>query len=501
MGSPKISVITVSFNQGRFIRQNIESVLAQNYSNFEHIIIDGGSTDGTQEILKSYPHLKWASEEDRGQSHGLNKGFAAATGDIIAWLNSDDWYAPNVFGEIASALNDYPIVLSRCAMTDKNGKVTETVDNVERTWFDLLKYWIYYSMPTQPALFFRRELLERHKRLDGSVLDETLEYCMDFDLFLRITREFPLKKRIPTITANYRMWEDNKTGTEMAAVYREMSRVYSKHSNAFTGCEKMLSFIVPVVDEVPQALESTLRSVASQDLNSAQVVVVFVGSDRAREREARKVVRGLGETYKAMKFLSGRSSDLIEAINRGIFECSSPYFALLEAGMTVKENFTRDAINFFSEDGVGLGVTESSGTIPSEWIGERGVFDVGKIFTDKELSYGIIGRTVAFMEIGGFSGRVGPAISNRDAALRLAAKGWRMGAAQGLSIQGEGSSFYRGLSKEELSASLGISTAKLALSWRDSVSNDSFFPIRNAHGFAVSLPQNIIDDSEKLLSG
>ena len=98
----KISIVTCSYNQAEFIRQNIESVLNQNYPNFEHLIIDGGSTDGTIEILKEYPHLNWVSEPDRGQSDALNKGFRKASGDIIAWINSDDMLAPNALFNINS---------------------------------------------------------------------------------------------------------------------------------------------------------------------------------------------------------------------------------------------------------------------------------------------------------------------------------------------------------------------------------------------------------------
>ena len=89
MVSPRISVITPSFNQAEFIKQTIESVLAQGYSNFEHIVVDGGSTDGTVDILRAYPHLSWTSEPDEGQTDALNKGFSRASGDIIAWLKRD----------------------------------------------------------------------------------------------------------------------------------------------------------------------------------------------------------------------------------------------------------------------------------------------------------------------------------------------------------------------------------------------------------------------------
>jgi len=103
--TPSISIVTPSLNQGRYIEQTIQSVLLQNYPNFEHIVIDGGSTDGTVEILKKYPHLKWISEKDSGQSEALNKGLKMATGDIIAWINSDDWYAEGAFNNVASFSN------------------------------------------------------------------------------------------------------------------------------------------------------------------------------------------------------------------------------------------------------------------------------------------------------------------------------------------------------------------------------------------------------------
>ena len=94
MTLPRFSVVTPSFNQAEFIRDTIDLVVAQDYPNFEHIVVDGGSTDGTIDILRSYPHLTWTSEPDRGQSDALNKGFSKAQGDVIAWINSDDYYAP-----------------------------------------------------------------------------------------------------------------------------------------------------------------------------------------------------------------------------------------------------------------------------------------------------------------------------------------------------------------------------------------------------------------------
>jgi len=160
----KISVITPSFNQSKYIEQTIQSVLDQNYPNFEHIIIDGGSTDGTIEILKKYSHLKWVSEKDKGQSDALNKGFEKATGDIIAWINSDDWYEPNTFFSISKFFNENQyknVVMGDCNLVDENGKIFDRVINYERGLEELKNYKVSRSIPTQPAVFFRKKIVQK----------------------------------------------------------------------------------------------------------------------------------------------------------------------------------------------------------------------------------------------------------------------------------------------------------------------------------------------------
>ncbi len=199
--NPLISVITPSYNQSQFIEQTIQSVLNQDYSNFEHIVMDGGSTDGTVEILKKYPHLKWVSEKDSGQAEALNKGLKLAQGDIIAWINSDDWYEPDILKTVATFFINNPaknIVMSNCNLVNENGIIFDRVINTERSFDELKNYWVGRSIPTQPAVFFRRELLDEFGYTDNS-----LYYTMDYDLWMRFAQKYKFH-HLNVTGANYR---------------------------------------------------------------------------------------------------------------------------------------------------------------------------------------------------------------------------------------------------------------------------------------------------------
>jgi len=170
----KISIVTPSFNSAKFIEDCIQSVLNQNYPNFEHMIIDGGSTDGTQEILKKYPHLSWISESDRGQSDALNKGFNLARGDIIGWLNSDDYFLENAFLSFNNSYEcnkngdyyygDYFIV-------DYLGNPIRLVRPIRYDFKIILHYGPF--IPSSGS-FFKKDLI-----LEGFQLDVNHHYNMD----------------------------------------------------------------------------------------------------------------------------------------------------------------------------------------------------------------------------------------------------------------------------------------------------------------------------------
>jgi len=176
---PIISIITPSFNSAKYIEDCIQSVLNQNYNNFEHIIIDGSSTDGTIEILKKYPHLKWLSEPDEGQSDALNKGFKLAKGDIIGWLNSDDVYLPNTFKKVVDILDNTEIdgVYSNIFFGDKNLYITrKLITHKPIKWLS-----IFHCFIPSASFFFKRKIID-----DGILIDKNIFITMDKDFFARI---------------------------------------------------------------------------------------------------------------------------------------------------------------------------------------------------------------------------------------------------------------------------------------------------------------------------
>jgi glycosyltransferase involved in cell wall biosynthesis len=183
---PRISVVTPSLNQASFLEGNIQSVLDQDYPDFEHIVVDGESTDGTLSVLEGHPHLNWVSEKDRNMTQALNKGFRMATGEVIAWLNTDDRYLPGVFARVAELLE--PAGRARVVMGD--ARVKDSVDDREyvakgRSFVhdDVVRFWTGPYFLHQPAIFFLRRLLE-----EEGYLDETLDLAADYELWTRLSR-------------------------------------------------------------------------------------------------------------------------------------------------------------------------------------------------------------------------------------------------------------------------------------------------------------------------
>jgi glycosyltransferase involved in cell wall biosynthesis len=186
MTNPKFSIITPSYNQGLFIRNTIESVMNQNYENFEHIVIDGGSTDNTIDILKEYPHLIWISEKDNGPAHAINKGYKLATGDITTWLNSDDFFADNIFNKIADIFLKNPDAKIICGMIKNINLKGEVIyiKNLDLPFSYNYLINISADIIKQPATFYTRDL---YNEVNG--LDESLKLVFDYELFIKMLKK------------------------------------------------------------------------------------------------------------------------------------------------------------------------------------------------------------------------------------------------------------------------------------------------------------------------
>jgi glycosyltransferase involved in cell wall biosynthesis len=210
----KFSVITPSFSQGRFIERTIQSVLSQNISDIEYVICDGGSNDETIEILQKYnDKIRWVSEPDRGQADAVNKGITMTTGDIIAWINSDDIYSPGTFEVVKKIFETHPeieAIYGHADWIDEKDNILQPFPT--ESWdYKRLKYNCFLC---QPSVFFRRSLVENHGYLDSS-----LEYCMDYELWLRYGKYVSFYE-VQQKFASSRMYKTNKTlGKRLPAHY------------------------------------------------------------------------------------------------------------------------------------------------------------------------------------------------------------------------------------------------------------------------------------------
>lgn len=183
---PLISIVTPSYNQAQFLEETILSVVNQDYPNLEYIVIDGGSTDGSVDIIRKYADqlAYWVSEDDRGQAHAINKGFARARGEILGWLNSDDFYLPRAISRVARMRHEHPKAaawIGGCYRIDPSGKILSTV--IPRGLDpEILADWGHQAFFYQPSCFFAARAWD-----EVGPLDEGLHFALDVDLWLRLS--------------------------------------------------------------------------------------------------------------------------------------------------------------------------------------------------------------------------------------------------------------------------------------------------------------------------
>jgi len=252
---PRISIVTPSFNQGQFIEETIRSVLLQGYPNLEYIIIDGGSTDNTVDIINKYEKwlTYWVSEPDRGQSHGINKGFANASGEIYAYINSDDFYELNAFRIIAPLFtkkDGHHLVVGECTIFNEN--VEKRI--FKPWWPERLDHFLqpFSSTFAQPASFWTKYIYDR---VGG--FDEAFHFCLDQEFFLRIG----LADITPCLIS------------DRIAHYREHANIKTRHTIRFFEED------IPVIHKYAKACgisEKRKRDLLNQCLNEINYIQVFI---------------------------------------------------------------------------------------------------------------------------------------------------------------------------------------------------------------------------------
>lgn len=267
MNLPKLSIITPSFNQAAFLEQTILSVLQQNYEALEFIIIDGGSTDGSLEIIRKYENQLafWASEKDNGQAHALNKGLARASGEIVAYLNSDDLYLPGAFAAVVNYFRDHPECDWLCGDTLMFGEEQDDVvvsAIVPKSAAHALS-WAYTA--PQPGVFWKREVLR-----EG--FDDRWRYCFDHELYVRLLLAGHECHHLPATLAAYRHHPNSKTVAEGGLFDSEFDQIAEIYEPRLVGGARRWCAATRLLRQSFAASRAGRRGPAARDLFHAFLI-------------------------------------------------------------------------------------------------------------------------------------------------------------------------------------------------------------------------------------
>jgi glycosyltransferase involved in cell wall biosynthesis len=272
---PLVSIVTPSKNQGRFIEDTVKSVLGQDYPRVEYLVVDGGSTDGTLAVLGRYDGaFRWISEPDGGQGAAINKGMRLTSGEILGWLNSDDTYEPQAISAAVEFMGRHPemaLVYGDATHIDALGQEIGPCSYVEPANVHRLIHEVDYIV--QPAAFFRRSAFEA---VGG--LDESLHWALDYDLWLKLARRFPIAY-LPQKLARYRLTGENKTTLGRFDRFEELERVGRRHGAGGLAAVFSVDYFWLCVKEARRlAAKRELRRAAKLALQGA---AALFGSPRA----------------------------------------------------------------------------------------------------------------------------------------------------------------------------------------------------------------------------
>jgi glycosyltransferase involved in cell wall biosynthesis len=225
--TPRISVVTPTLNAERYLPECLTSLRAQDYPAMEHLVVDGGSVDRSFEVVQAFGHSIWVWAPGLNQSQAINAGLRRATGEVVAWLNADDTYAPGALWCVAEAFGEQPdldALYGECAVVGPDGQHLWTERPGPYHFERLLRRGNYLA---QPAVFLRRRVLER-----VGLLDESLEYAMDYDLWLRLRGA--RVAHVPRVLATFRWYPSSKTARNTRGNWRESMRIVRRYGGGWT---------------------------------------------------------------------------------------------------------------------------------------------------------------------------------------------------------------------------------------------------------------------------
>ncbi len=264
----KVSIVTPSYNQGVFIEKTIKSVLNQNYDNYEYIIIDGGSTDQSVEIIKKYDsYLKyWLTEKDKGQADAINKGWKMADGDILAYLNSDDTLDPFAIQKVVKIFEQNKkvgIIYGDCNLINENDRILGVLYGKQLSYNKLLikgqrGIW-------QPAAFFNADTVKKI-----GFLNENWNYCMDYDLILKIAKISPIKY-VNTTLANHRIYATTKSLSQAENHWKEKIAVRRQFLKNIPLSVYYNYYLFKVFNRLPKWLVKLIRKIRKKPFDEAVI--------------------------------------------------------------------------------------------------------------------------------------------------------------------------------------------------------------------------------------
>jgi glycosyltransferase involved in cell wall biosynthesis len=243
VSEPLVSIVTPSYNQGRFIEETILSVKNQTYPRIEHIIIDGGSTDGTLDVLRKHSDsLRWISEPDKGQSDAVNKGFRMAKGEIIGWLNSDDvYFSKDVISYVVNKfqeLKDADVIYGNSVYVDEDSLILRTCYAI--SWFGY-KLLLLGDFIVQPATFLRKAVVREYE------LDVGIDLPMDYEYWLRLAKNGVRFKHVSKVLAGYRRHSATKTISGREEMKTQTRKVQEQYGQRFAARYYLFRLLVLVL--------------------------------------------------------------------------------------------------------------------------------------------------------------------------------------------------------------------------------------------------------------